>query len=63
MFCLVQLLQFIVSGEAMEIFMNENWEIVHRDLSSVFEDAIDSIVTSIVSPIIRRVPFDEIFLP
>lgn len=52
-----------VLGPEMNKFLNENHKDVGKDLNPAISDVISTIITHILSTLIEKVPFDDIFVP
>lgn len=50
-------------GNNINVFLNENWDELHKDVQPVIEKSLSAAYTDIASKLFSKVPFDEIFLP
>lgn len=45
----------------MNVFLNENWELLFEELKPAFEEAIGVILKEVAGKVVQRIPKDEIF--
>lgn len=50
------------SGDNMNVFLNENWEDILKELQPGFEDSLSQAFLEISNRVFTKVPFDQIFL-
>ena len=51
----------IISGDNLNVFINENWEVLYDELRPAFEEAINAIFRDIVDKVVAKVPYNDIF--
>ncbi|CAH0388544.1 unnamed protein product [Bemisia tabaci] len=49
-------------GDNMNVFLNENWEDILKELQPGFEDSLSQAFLEISNRVFTKVPFDQIFL-
>lgn len=50
-------------GEQMNRFINENSELIFKELQTAYEETFSLVFTKIDNEIFNRIPFDKIFPP
>ncbi|XKL61296.1 hypothetical protein PGB90_008353 [Kerria lacca] len=45
----------------LNVFLNENWELLYEELKPAFEEAIEAIVKDIVVKVLTKIPVDQVF--
>lgn len=50
-----------VLGEAMNRFMNENWELIFNELKGGYEDTLSYVFKEVTNKLFTKVPMDTIF--
>ncbi|KAK6633714.1 hypothetical protein RUM44_004321 [Polyplax serrata] len=50
-------------GDGINLFLNENWQEIFKELYPVIQEALGSAFKAIASRIFSKVPYDDIFLP
>lgn len=51
----------LVSGDAMNSFLNENWRLAYNELGKDFSMAVGQMVLSIFRDSVKTVPYNQIF--
>ena len=49
-------------GDAMNSFMNDNWEIIFQELKGAYEDTFGYVFKEITNKLFTKVPMNRIFL-
>lgn len=49
-------------SDSTNVFLNENWKDILRELKPVLTKAIGGIYKGIADPIFRKFPYEELFL-
>lgn len=50
----------MIIGEAMNVFLNDNWKHVMKDMKPVLEESIGEIVKELFNAMYNKIPFEEI---
>jgi len=56
------LLMPIFAGDNMNLFLNENWMEVLKDMQPAFERALSAAFISIAQEFFNRIPLNQIFI-
>lgn len=46
----------------MNLFLNENWEIILKELKPAVKEALSTILTNIINSVFEKLPYNEMFL-
>jgi len=49
-------------GDNMNLFINENWRDILKELKPSIQDTISQILQNIINRIFAKIPYDDIFL-
>lgn len=53
---------FYDAGENMNVFLNENWRELLKEMQPYFEGAVETVFASMAQQFFSRIPLNQIFL-